>query len=295
MKYIVYITTNTINTKIYVGVHKVEDPNVFDGYIGCGIKSDKQKLNDNLFHKAVKKHGYHNFTRHTLAVFNTAEEAYHLERQIVTQAFVQSRFTYNCIKGGICNAGTKNKCSIIQYTMSGKFVREWSSITEASESVNCSPGTLRQALSPPYKSRAGYQWRYKTEDYPLYIGYYNSKLRVAQYDKDGNFIKLWSSCKAAAANFGKKSDSALLSYAKSHKLYEDYQWRIIRNHEEVPDFIEEYKDKNIILQMTLDNQVVREWDKRILYKDSVFKNVKDCVNGRCKTYKGFKWKYKYKL
>ena len=41
MKYIVYLTTNLKslykNTpKIYIGVHKTEDPEIFDGYIGCG-------------------------------------------------------------------------------------------------------------------------------------------------------------------------------------------------------------------------------------------------------------------
>jgi hypothetical protein len=43
MKYIVYLTTNLeskINglNRIYVGVHETENPEVFDGYIGCGVK-----------------------------------------------------------------------------------------------------------------------------------------------------------------------------------------------------------------------------------------------------------------
>ena len=38
MKYIVYCTTCIENGKIYIGVHKTEDPDVFDGYIGNGIK-----------------------------------------------------------------------------------------------------------------------------------------------------------------------------------------------------------------------------------------------------------------
>ena len=36
MKYIVYQTTNLINNKIYIGVHKTVNPDIFDGYIGNG-------------------------------------------------------------------------------------------------------------------------------------------------------------------------------------------------------------------------------------------------------------------
>ena len=40
MKYIVYLTTNIVNKKIYVGVHKTETPETFDHYLGCGIKDN---------------------------------------------------------------------------------------------------------------------------------------------------------------------------------------------------------------------------------------------------------------
>lgn len=39
MKHIVYLTINTINRHIYVGKHATKDPDVFDGYIGCGVNA----------------------------------------------------------------------------------------------------------------------------------------------------------------------------------------------------------------------------------------------------------------
>lgn len=44
MKYIVYQTTSKINNKIYIGVHKTEDPDTFDGYLGNGVYIQTIKL-----------------------------------------------------------------------------------------------------------------------------------------------------------------------------------------------------------------------------------------------------------
>ena len=41
-KYIVYKITNTVNNKIYIGVH-LEDENKPNKYIGCGIYSNTSK------------------------------------------------------------------------------------------------------------------------------------------------------------------------------------------------------------------------------------------------------------
>ena len=35
--WIVYQTTNLVNNKIYIGVHKTKNPFEFDGYLGNGI------------------------------------------------------------------------------------------------------------------------------------------------------------------------------------------------------------------------------------------------------------------
>lgn len=36
VKYIVYLTINTVNKMIYVGIHATENPLGFDQYLGCG-------------------------------------------------------------------------------------------------------------------------------------------------------------------------------------------------------------------------------------------------------------------
>ena len=58
MKYIVYKTINTINNKIYIGVNKTENPDIFDSYIGCGVLVNNPSTYMNPitpFQAAVKK------------------------------------------------------------------------------------------------------------------------------------------------------------------------------------------------------------------------------------------------
>jgi len=90
--YIVYQTTNLVNQKFYIGVHKQDFffPILFDGYLGSGP----------LLKKAIKKYGEENFNRETLFVYYTPEEAYTKEAELVNEAFVNRKDTYNLCGGG---------------------------------------------------------------------------------------------------------------------------------------------------------------------------------------------------
>ena len=292
MKYIVYLTVNTVNNKIYIGVHKTEDPNKFDGYIGCGIRyATHTPTLETPFHRAVRKYGYDKFKRHIIKIFDNPEEAYSLERQLVDERFVQFKDTYNATLGGIPGSGYMRRKEIAQYSLSGKFITTFESISFAADYFNVSPGTLRQALVPPFKSRCGFQWRYITDEHIEYIGHYGTSLRVAQYDLKGTLIKVWDSVKSAAKSFNRESGDALRTYAGNHKIYEGFQWRLIQQHGEPSELIESICDPNIILQLSLNDEIIKEWnDKKSLYKE--FKNVRDALNVRVKTYLGFKWMYK---
>ena len=67
-----YKTTNLVNGKIYIGVHTTNKLN--DGYLGSGTN----------FKKAVKEFGRMNFKREILEFFETAEEAFNREKELVT-------------------------------------------------------------------------------------------------------------------------------------------------------------------------------------------------------------------
>ena len=83
-KYYIYQTTNILNNKIYIGVHKSKDIEN-DTYLGSGY----------ILVESIKCHGKNNFKREILFEFNTAEEAFAKEKEIVNSDFVSRRDTYN--------------------------------------------------------------------------------------------------------------------------------------------------------------------------------------------------------
>jgi group I intron endonuclease len=88
MKNFLYKITNLINQKVYVGVHSTD--NINDGYMGSG----KQ------IQAAIKKYGILNFKKEILEYFDTEDQMYLKEAQVVDINFVNDRTTYNMTLGG---------------------------------------------------------------------------------------------------------------------------------------------------------------------------------------------------
>jgi len=124
MKYIVYQTTNIKNNKIYIGVHKCENPEVFDSYIGCGIKINNPSSYMNPItplQLAVKKYGTSLFKRITLKTFDSVEEAFNLEKELVNSEFINRNDTYNAKLGGF--GGSSYYIKINQFDLNGTFIK----------------------------------------------------------------------------------------------------------------------------------------------------------------------------
>lgn len=103
MYYIVYKTTNIVNNKTYIGIHKTEKLN--DGYLGSG----------NYFLKAVKKYGKENFEREILKFCESYDELLEEEKKLVDETWVKDKNNYNIKTGGQSNGvlseESKNKIS----------------------------------------------------------------------------------------------------------------------------------------------------------------------------------------
>jgi len=88
MYYFVYKTTNLINGKIYIGIHRTENLN--DNYLGSG----------KFLKQAIKKYGRKNFKREILYLGDSYEDISNKERELVTEEFCKSHTTYNTELGG---------------------------------------------------------------------------------------------------------------------------------------------------------------------------------------------------
>lgn len=107
MRYI-YITTNLVNNKKYIGQRKLQ-PNKnpeTDNYFGSGT----------LLLKAVKKYGKHNFTKEILHKCNTQEKADKLETlEITKHNAVDSDEYYNILSGGQFGRSEKHSSETSKY------------------------------------------------------------------------------------------------------------------------------------------------------------------------------------
>lgn len=88
MFYTVYKITNQVDGRFYIGSHKTR--NLDDDYMGSG----------KYLKRAQRKWGIHNFTKEILFVFETPDEMYAKEAELVNEEFVERPDTYNIKTGG---------------------------------------------------------------------------------------------------------------------------------------------------------------------------------------------------
>ena len=83
-----YKITNLINGHFYYGVHNTKNLN--DGYMGSGVR----------LQIAYKKYGIENFKKEILKYFDTKEEAFEYEAEVVNETLINDNNCYNLSPGG---------------------------------------------------------------------------------------------------------------------------------------------------------------------------------------------------
>ena len=218
-KWIVYLTVNLVNNKIYIGVHKTDTPDKFDGYLGCAVYTFRPatyKHPKTPFQYAVKKYGVSKFRRVVLKSFDNETEAYAFEGQLVTESFIARKNTYNLIVGGRLNTNHANQyVKVYMYGMDGKYIREFETVTAANKFVDpnaTSGGHLPRAIKRGHVHK-GYQFSYEKvpcmknlgREYKAVEGQGVKEMRpIGKYTLDGEFIERFE-CLSDATKAGYKN------------------------------------------------------------------------------------------
>lgn len=287
MKYIVYKTTNLINQYIYIGVHQTKDPDVFDGYLGNGIyinQPNTYKYSKTKMQQAVNEFGVKNFKREVIAVFDDSISAYFLESELVNETFLARNDVYNMVLGGF---GGTSYVECHQYDNTGKYIKTFTSYSEAGESCNKTGNGIYHAIV--YKCKCGgYYWNRDKVDV-LDLSQYNDlvlPIKVYRYlVESGKFDKEYDSISKAAED----SNATIVQVSRSAKIcyrVGKYQFLFVKadsydkaksiylNNREVF----KYDSSGNFLQSYI-AQYLAEQDNPNSNITSAIKNKKQCTNG----------------
>lgn len=241
-EWLVYAHINKINGKIYVGITS-QSPQLRWGLNGNGYKTSPK------FWKAIKKYGWDNFEHEIVAEHLIEDEAKNFEKALIKYGNLQNdQYGYNMTIGGDGVVGmkvsdeTKEKLrqayynmpieskekliaaakarkgtklpeqqkenirqscmgkgvkAIAQYDRNGVFIKQWDSITEASNATGIQLGDISSCCNGKKGTAGDYQWRFFTGDQnninPYVIDM--SRHKVIQYDDNGVILHIWNSLK----------------------------------------------------------------------------------------------------
>jgi len=181
-------------------------------YIGKGTKKSK----GNIYHRAYTKNSRNNYwlnivnkTSYKVEIieeFDTEKECLLKETELI----IKYGYSWNNT-GTLCNivkddseikflarkgASNKNSKEIHQYSLSGDYIKSFSSVIKAKKEFPCD---IYNAAAGRVSSAGGYQWRFikydKLDPYSLENSRINKSKIVYQYDKQGTFIKEWKGTK----------------------------------------------------------------------------------------------------
>ena len=160
--WILYKTTNLVNSKIYVGVHKLADTTRSKKYLGSGDQ----------IRAAIKKYGRENFTRETLAQFSCFEDVYSAEANLVNQEFINRDDTYNiCLGGRGGGTSTPEIREKISNSAKGrKFSKETRAKIAESNKGRTTSDETRAKISAAHKGNTHYLGHKHSEETKAKIG-----------------------------------------------------------------------------------------------------------------------------
>lgn len=189
-----------------IGIYKIENLINHKIYIGQSVEIEKRwqkhlsAKDDFVIHRALHKYGKENFS------FQIIEECNLLdldkkEKYWITYYNSLVPNGYNMIQGGSNGAGFAKGKKVLQYSLNGEFLEEYSSANQASLRTGIDHWSICACCRGEYRQAGGYQWKY-SEDKEKEIKSIKKRTNyeVLQIDvKTDEIIQEFSSIKEATA------------------------------------------------------------------------------------------------
>ena len=222
----IYKVQNLINNKIYIG----KSIHIYRRWEEHKNKAKKQQ-DESYFHKVLNTYGENNFSWEIIEVvpINQLNER---EQYWIKFYDCLKPKGYNLTIGGDGGCPEFLKKPICQYSLEGEFIAKYESGQEAARANNILVSSgIYECCKGKYKSSNGYIWRY-ADDFSKIEPYKDNKginrIKVEQYDCDGNYIASYDSIMEAAEAIGKINSQRSISRCckgEKYKTVGGFQWK----------------------------------------------------------------------
>lgn len=256
--YTVYMHTNKINNKVYVGITCEGIQQRWRNGKGYLRKDKDGKFKQPKFARAIEKYGWNNFEHIIFAENLNHDDACNMEKLLIILWDAMDN-GYNNTAGGEGTVGKKNspECrakiseshigmhsgeknpkarKVAQYTINGELIRVWDYMRQASRSLGISESSITMCCQQKvgYNTAGGFVWRY-VEDCVIYkinpTGLKETK--VVQLSKDGELICIWDSIIQASRELGidRTSISACCRRKPHCNTAGSFKWMYLEDYE----------------------------------------------------------------
>jgi hypothetical protein len=197
------------------------------------------------------------------------------------------------------NYVTKLK-EIVQYTLDGKKVAFYSSVTDAAKSCKISPSNIYQVLDKPTLTASGFVWRTKGNPYKGELvkqPSLNKARLVTQYDLKGKKIRVFKSTKEVERETGISSSTVSAVANGKLKTTGGFIWQYGNGPKKID--IEAYRiinqEKRPVIKYSLEGQRLKEYASMLeasKVEGISINRITSVVNGKAKSAGGYYWKLK---
>ena len=186
MYYTIYKITNKIDGKFYIGSHKTK--NLDDNYMGSG----------KYLKYAQEKYGIENFDKEILHVFDTPDDMYAKEAELINEEFIATENTYNLKVGGFggfdyindtMSIDTRQMISSAGGKSANKNGGTFKGRTHTDETKTIIREKNLGELNPNYGKPGTFKGRTHTDETKIRIGSMNSINQ--QGEKNSQYGSMW--------------------------------------------------------------------------------------------------------